>query len=72
MPAMNLITGFLHVQFDELSGFILGIATDLSDHDHRLGLRIFLEQRQHINKACANNRIAADPDAGRLSQSQRR
>jgi hypothetical protein len=42
------------------------------NHDHGFGLRVRGKQRQRINKGCPDQRIAADPDAGRLSQSQRR
>src|SRR5580765_1872066 len=59
----------LHILLDELSGFFLSITTDLADHHDRLSLGIFFEQRQYIDKACSIDRISADPDARRFTQS---
>src|SRR5580765_1455657 len=54
---------------DELSGFFFRIATNLAYHHDRLSLWIFLEQRQHIDEACAIDRISSDPDTSRFTQS---
>src|SRR5262245_51765580 len=62
----------LDIFLNELGCLLLRIATDLADHHDCLGLRILLEQRQHIDEACAINRIASDPHAGRFTQSKRR
>src|SRR5262245_11485293 len=56
----------------ELGCLLLRIATDLADHHDCLGLGILLEQRQHIDEACAINWIAADADAGCFTQPKRR
>ena len=45
-PAMKPATGFFMFAFDERGRFLLGGAADLADHQHGLGLRIALEQRQ--------------------------
>ena len=67
MPAIKLIDRLLDVLLDELRRFLFRIAADFADHDDRLGLRVFLEQRQHIDKARPIDRIAADADAGRFA-----
>ena len=70
MPAIKLMTGFLTLLLDKLRRFFFRIAADLADHDDGLGFLIVLEQRQHIDKACAIDRIAADADTGRLTKTQ--
>ena len=63
---MKPTTGFLNSPADERGGFLLGRAADLADHDHRFGVGIGREQPQRVDEAGADQRIAADADAGRL------
>ena len=51
-------------------GFIR--ATNLSDHDDAVGLRIGIESRQQLDEPHAAAQVAPDADAGRLSQTHRR
>src|SRR5205823_753329 len=50
--------------------FFLSGAANLADHDHRVRAFIVLEEFERIEKLRSDNRIAADPDAGRLSKSK--
>src|SRR5262245_61315199 len=58
-----------HVRLDEGGRLLLRAAADLADHHDRFGLRIGLEETQHVDEARAVHRIAADADAGGLAQS---
>src|SRR5690606_16087305 len=58
---------FGHVGLDVGSGFVFSRTADLADHDDRFGLRIFLEQLQHVDEAGAGDRVAADAHAGGLA-----
>ena len=60
--------GFGHVFRDELGGFLFRSAADLADHDDGLGLRIVLEQTQAVDEIHPLDRVAADADAGALTQ----
>src|SRR5579863_4268739 len=59
-----------HMRSHVFGGFFLGGAPDLTDYDHRLGLRVLIEQLQGIDKAGTDNRVAADADAGALSEAR--
>ena len=62
-PAMNATIGFLKCVLDPGRGLFLGRPADLADHDHRIGLRIVLEELQRVDVGGADQRIAADADA---------
>src|SRR3546814_2585926 len=54
------------------SRFLLGRAADLADHDDTLGLGIGKEGVQAVDEIGAVHRIAADADAGGLTQASGR
>ena len=57
-----------HIFLDPFVGVFFGIAADLANHDHSLGLGILFELLQAVNKAGAVDGIAADADAGGLAK----
>ena len=61
-----------HLRLDEGGGLLLLVATDLAHHDHLLGLRVGLEQREHLEERRADDRIAADPDDRRVPEPELR
>ena len=71
-PAMNADDRLLEVRLDPGGGLFLGAAADLADHDHGVGVRIVGEQLQRVDVRRADQRIAADADAGRLAQAEPR
>ena len=66
-PAMNPTTGFVTCCLDERRGLLLVGAADLADQHDRLGLRIGLEGREAVDEVGADDRVAADADAGGLA-----
>src|SRR5690606_28151483 len=56
------------VGLDVGRGLFLGGTTDLTDHDDRFGLRVFLEQLEDIDEVGARDRVATDTNAGRLAE----
>src|SRR5690606_3298844 len=59
---------FGHVLANELGGRFFIAAADLADHDDAFRLRIFFEACEHIDEIHASHGIAADADAGALSE----
>ena len=57
---------------DERRRLFLGAAADLADQDDALGAGIVLEEPQHVDEAGADDRVAADADAGRLADAELR
>ncbi|KAF1856457.1 hypothetical protein Lal_00048580, partial [Lupinus albus] len=57
-----------HVGLDEGSGFFFSGTADLTDHDDRFGLRVFLEQLQDVDEVGARDRVATDAHAGGLAE----
>src|SRR3954452_3428528 len=55
-------------RLEERRRVLLGRAADLADHDDALGPRIAQEHLEGVDELHPLHRIAADPDAGRLSQ----
>jgi hypothetical protein len=53
-----------HVVLDVGRGPLLGVAADLADHDDRLGLGVLLEGLEAVDVGGADDRVAADADAG--------
>ena len=47
------------------TGFFSGPA-DLSDHDNRFCVFVFIEQSEGIDKMGSDNRVSSDSNAGRL------
>src|SRR5207245_7255654 len=58
------------VLLDESRSLLFGVPADLADHDDRFRLRVLLEHRQEVDISGADDRIATDPDAGRLAEPQ--
>jgi hypothetical protein len=55
---------------DEGRGLFLGAAADLAEQHDRLGLRVRLEEREAVDERRADDRVAADADAGRLAEAE--
>ena len=53
---------------DEVRGRLLVAAADLAHQNDAFGLRIALEQLEHVDEVHAAHRIAADADAGALPE----
>src|ERR1700730_13452846 len=51
-------------------GLFLSGAADLADKNHRVGASVLVEQLQNVDLAGPNYRVAADPDAGRLPDTE--
>ena len=66
-PQMKATTGFVTC-LDEGGRLLLGGAADLADHHDRVGVRVVLEQPQHVDEVGAVDRVAADADARRLAE----
>src|SRR6267378_3359879 len=60
---------FFHVVLRPARRDLLVRAADLAHHDHRLGLRVFVEHAQNVEVLQSVDRIAADADAARLAES---
>ena len=65
---MNATIGFLKCCLDPRGRLFLGRSADLANHDHRVGLGIVLEQPERVDVRRADQRIAADADAGALAE----
>ena len=66
LPGNERHDRLLEVLLDPRRGLFLRRPADLADHDHRIGFRIVLKQRQRVDVRGADQRIAADADAGAL------
>src|SRR5580704_413909 len=62
----------LYIFLDVFGSHFLSIAANFADHYDRVGIAIFVEQLDRIQKAGANNRIAANSDTGGLPDAQMR
>src|SRR5208337_2998285 len=67
LPCDEATHRLLHVALHKFRSSLLGIAADFADHDHSFRLGIAIEQVERIQEVGANNRIAADPNRGRLT-----
>src|SRR3989442_1086627 len=61
-----------HALLHEGGGLLLGVAPDLADHDDGGGPGVVVEQAQGIRVVAADDRIAADADAGGLADAEGR
>src|SRR5690606_7771056 len=59
-----------HALADEARGGLLVAPADLADENDAFGLRVPLEEREHIDEIHATHRIATDPDARALSEAR--
>ena len=59
------------VFFRERGGVFFRRAADLADHDDRVRFVVRLEKAERVGVRRANDRVAADADRGRLSESRR-
>ncbi len=66
-PAIKPTTGLLHVCLHVSRRGFFRAAADLADHDDGVRIRILIEEPNGIREAGADDRVAADPDTGRLS-----
>src|SRR5580704_19663577 len=62
----------LYIFLDVFGSHFLSVAADFADHYDRVGIAIFVEQLDRIQKAGANYRIAANSNAGGLPDAQMR
>jgi hypothetical protein len=60
----------LDVLFHEGRRGLLGVAADLADHHDGVGVRIFVEQPDGVHEIRADDRVAADADAGGLADAE--
>ena len=68
-PAMNATFGTSReVLGGPGRGGLLGRAADLADEHDRVGLVVGGEQLEDVEEGRADDRVAADPDAGRLAE----
>src|SRR5690348_7041613 len=63
---------FFHVRFDPLSGGFFRVTADFSDQDDCVRVGIVVKEFHCIEERCADDGIAADPDAGGLPYAQTR
>ena len=61
-------TAALGLVLEKLGGVLFGLAADFPDHHDRLGLGIGHKHGEHIDEFQALDRVAADPDRGRLPE----
>ena len=59
-----------HVVLRPQRGGLLVAAADLADHHHGVGVRIVVEQLEHVDVLQAVDRVAADADRGRLPEAE--
>lgn len=64
---LGLLAGQV-VLLQELGGLLLGAASDLSDHDDTLGVRVVQEQGQAVNEVGSVEGITTDTDAKGLAK----
>src|SRR5258708_19790812 len=62
--------GSLDIRLDEFRGALFGVATDFADQDDGMRIRIVIEQLNRIEEGRADDGIAADADAGGLSNAE--
>ena len=59
--------GLLDVSLDKSRGLFFRQSADLSNHHDAVGVRVIIEKAQRVDECCADNRVAADSDAGGLT-----
>src|ERR1700733_10534217 len=64
--------GLSHIFLNVFRGDFFGVSTDFTDQDDGVGIRIFVEHAHGIEKAGADDRIAADSYAGGLPDAKAR
>ena len=69
-PTTSAEMGLVNSAADIGGGVLLHVAADLPDQHHGVGVVIFLEQPEHLNKAGADDGVAANTDAGGLPDAQ--
>ena len=72
LPGDESYYGFLDVFLDVIRSRLFGAAADLADHHDGVRIGIFVEQPDRVDKRGADDRVAADADAGGLSDPQSR
>src|SRR5690606_13049649 len=63
--------GLREVRLDPGRGFLFGAAADLANHHDRFGVIVRRKQRQGVDERRADERVAADADAGGLAEAER-
>src|SRR5580765_4804764 len=64
--------GLPEMPLDPGRRFLLGAAADLADHDDRARVGVLREQLQHVDERRADERVAADANAGGLAEAKLR
>ena len=67
---MKPTTGLVTCSLTQRRRLFLGGAADLADHTIAFGLGVGLEQLQQVDEGRADDRVAADADAGRLAEAR--
>ena len=68
MPAINPMTGFVISLLINAAAFSFGVPADLPDHDHGFRLLVVFEHLKQVDVARADDGIAANAHAGRLTK----
>ena len=69
-PAMKPITGFFTCALMYRAAALFGVAADFADHDDGVGIGVFVEEPEGVGEGGADDRVAADADAGGLADVQ--
>ena len=62
----------LHVLLDVGRRGLFGVAADLADHDDGVRVRVVVEELDGVDEVGADDRVAADADAGGLADAELR
>ena len=69
---MKPATGFFMLALMKAAASFFGGAADLADHEDGLGVGVVVEEPERVDEAGADDRVAADADAGRLADAELR
>ena len=69
-PAMKAAIGLVTCFLDEGGRFFFGGAADFAHHQDGFGRRIGLVHLQEVDERRADDRVAAEADAGRLAEAE--
>src|SRR5581483_6267173 len=61
---------FFDVFLDEFRGRLFRVSADFADHHDRVRVGVLMKQPDRVDERGADDRIAADPDAGRLPDAE--
>src|SRR5580700_10415702 len=70
LPGDESDDGLLHVGLDIRSRGLLRGAANLADHDDGVRVSVFIKETNRVSERGADDRVASNADAGRLSDPQ--